>query len=478
VYLSPGHTTIIEPVVVIEGFDYDNTMNWDELYALLNRQELIERLRSLGFDAIVLNFTDAVDYIQRNGFVAVELLQQTEETVPAGTTIAVAGASMGGLIGRYALCYMEAHAMPAAVRTFLAFDSPHNGANIPLGLQYWLAFFADDSPDAAALLAALDTPGARQMLVYHHTDPPGATGESDPLRAQFLADLAAVGDYPDLPRTVAIANGSGAGANEGFAAGEQIILWEYYSFLVDIIGNVWAVPQAGSQQILQGMIDIILLPPDELDVTVAGTRPYDNAPGGWRASMAEMDATPAPYGDIIALYPSHCFIPTVSALAVDTADLFYDIAGDPDLLSHTPFDAVYFPAENQEHVDLTAENAQWFIDEIVQGATGIADDPLAGRDSGVGGIADGMRIDAVCPHPVTASACVRFHLPQAGRASLALYDPAGRRIALLVQGECEAGEREAHWNGLDDRGARVASGMYFLRLVSAGASASRRIVVR
>src|SRR5262249_11088560 len=55
--LAPGHTEIQNPAVVVEGFDLDNTMNWDELYTLLNAQNLLEDLRADGYDCIVLNFT-------------------------------------------------------------------------------------------------------------------------------------------------------------------------------------------------------------------------------------------------------------------------------------------------------------------------------------------------------------------------------------------------------------------------------------
>ena len=81
--------------------------------------------------------------------------------------------------------------------------------------------------------------------------------------------------------------------------------------------------------------------------------------------MAQADSTEAPYGDIVALQPSHCFIPTISALDLATSDLFYDIAGEPDLLAMTPFDAVYFPAENEEHVAITAQNAEQFASHHV-----------------------------------------------------------------------------------------------------------------
>ncbi len=473
VYLAPGHAALTNPVVVAEGFDLDNSMDWDDLYALLNRENLLETLRSRGFDSVVLNFADATDHVQRNAFVVAELLAQVEAAIPEGIDVAVVGASMGGLAARYALAYLESNALPHEARTFISFDSPQAGANIPLGIQYWLAFFADDSPDAAALLAALDSPAARQMLVYHHTEPPGATGESDPLRAGLLADLAAVGGYPPATRKVAIANGSGARIGQGFSAGEQIIRWEYESFLVDITGNVWAVPDASSQVVFHGLIDFILLPADERFVTVGGTRPFDNAPGGSRASMAQMDSTPAPNGDIVALHGSHAFIPTVSALDLATADLFHDIANDPDLLAITPFDAVYFPQANpanQEHVLITAESAAWVIAEIEGGVTGVAAPPLAGPGAAM--------ILSASPNPFDATARIRFALPRAGAARLAVLDAAGRQVAVIRDTLFAAGEHEAIWDGSTATGARASAGVYFLALRGPDFATSRKVVLR
>src|SRR5690606_38003919 len=219
VYLADGHTELTKPVIAVEGFDLDNSLDWDDLYALLNRENLLEDLRADGYDAVVVDFDDAVTFVQRNAFTIVELLQQVDSMVPPGTSVALAGASMGGLCGRYALAYMEHNGIEHHVRTFVSFDSPQNGANIPLGIQYWLYFFADDAEEAAQLLALLNEPAARQMLAYHYTDPPTSTGSADPLRAQLHAELQSLGDYPSQPRLVAVANGSGTQANQGFNAG-------------------------------------------------------------------------------------------------------------------------------------------------------------------------------------------------------------------------------------------------------------------
>jgi hypothetical protein len=455
VYLADTHTSLTQPVVMVEGFDIDNNMNWDELYALLDKENLIETVRADGYDIVVLNFTDATDYIQKNSFALVDLLEKVQAAIDPRMHYVLVGASMGGLCARYALSYMETNAIPHRVNTYISFDTPHEGANIPLGIQYWLDFFQSQSADAAALLASLDRPAARQMLVYHHTTPPGTTGESDSLRADFDADLAALGDFPSIPRKVAMANGSGTMMNQGFNPGDQIIQWEYSGFLVHIIGDIWAVPDGTSTQIFEGLIDPIIGSTSSENVTVSGTSPYDNAPGGWRNSMAQMDSTQAPYGDIVALYDNHCFIPVISALDLATGDLFYDVAGDPSILSITPFDAVYFPAENQPHVDITPENAQWILDEVLHSPTAVASR---------GATPMRATLDQNFPNPFNPSTVIRYTLPRGERVRLSVYDVRGALVATLFDGTRPAGPGEVRWHGTDDNGNRVGSGVYFCRL--------------
>ncbi|MDH3198297.1 MAG: T9SS type A sorting domain-containing protein, partial [Candidatus Krumholzibacteria bacterium] len=466
VYLAPGRTTITQPVVVVEGFDLDDTMNWDELYALLNDEGLVESLRADGYDAVVLNFADATDYMQRNAFVLVALIEQVQAMLPAQARFALVGASMGGLVGRYALAYMETNAIAHRVSLFMTFDSPHAGANIPLGIQYWLDFFSGESADAAFLLSRLDTPAARQMLVYHHTTPPSGSPSADPLRAVFAADLATVGGYPSQPRRVAVANGSATMQNQGFAAGDQIIAWEYNTFLVDITGNVWAVPDGGSTRIFEGLIWVFLIQNESLDVTVSGTLPYDNAPGGSRASMADMDSVAAPYGDIVALHERHCFIPTVSALDLATSDLFYDIAGDPNLLALTPFDAVFFPVGNEPHVDITPENAAWILGEI------------EGMPTAVRAVeAPAARLAQNHPNPFNPQTAIRFALPGAARVTLAVYDARGRHVATLFDDHAGPGEHIVRWDGRGQTRASAPSGVYFCRLVTPWGTLTRKMVL-
>ncbi|HEX7077531.1 MAG TPA: S8 family serine peptidase [Candidatus Eisenbacteria bacterium] len=81
------------------------------------------------------------------------------------------------------------------------------------------------------------------------------------------------------------------------------------------------------------------------------------------------------------------------------------------------------------------------------------------------------------PNPVTASAAMRFTLPADGPARLEVYDVSGRRVRTLADGGLLAGPHLVRWDGRDDRGARLASGVYFARLQSGGDTRSAKVVL-
>ena len=468
VYLAPGHASAVNPVLVIEGFDIDDSMGWDEIYTILSQENVIETLRGQGFDAVVLDFTRATDPIQRNAFVVTELLEQLQAGLAPNTDMVVVGASMGGLVGRYALAYLEAQATPAQVRTFISFDSPHRGANVPLGVQYWVQFYASLSAEAALQRDLLNAPAARQMLVYHFTQPASATASADPLRTQLLLDFAALGDYPQQPRLGAVANGRADGIGQAFAPGAQIVRYEYDSFLVDLRGNIWAVPNGGPTQIFQGLVDYLFGTDLQSNVSVSGAQPYDNAPGGTRASMADMDAIAAPYGDIVALHGTHCFIPTTSALDFDTNNLFHDIAGDANALAQTPFDAIHYAATNQEHVFIDAATAAWLLAEV---------QPLPSSTPPPAAAPQVLVLHPNVPNPFNPSTRLRFELPRSGDCEVAVHDVSGRLIATLWKGHRDAGTHELHWDGRTDTGQLAPSGVYLASVRSGDRRASQRMVM-
>ena len=68
------------------------------------------------------------------------------------------------------------------------------------------------------------------------------------------------------------------------------------------------------------------------------------------------------------------------------------------------------------------------------------------------------------PNPFRDESLIRFSLPNPEHAFLAVWDVAGRKVRTLVDGTMDAGFHESRWNGKDDGGHPLASGIYYLRL--------------
>jgi hypothetical protein len=84
------------------------------------------------------------------------------------------------------------------------------------------------------------------------------------------------------------------------------------------------------------------------------------------------------------------------------------------------------------------------------------------------------------PNPFCASTVVRFSLPSRSPADLRVFDVRGRLVRTLVSsesGELEPGIHTLAWDGRDDSGERVASGMYFTQLAAAGRSATIKTIL-
>jgi hypothetical protein len=68
------------------------------------------------------------------------------------------------------------------------------------------------------------------------------------------------------------------------------------------------------------------------------------------------------------------------------------------------------------------------------------------------------------PNPFNPATKVQFDLPHASRAEVRVYDEMGRLVTRLGGDLMPAGSHSIVWRGTDHRGARVVSGVYFLRL--------------
>jgi len=82
------------------------------------------------------------------------------------------------------------------------------------------------------------------------------------------------------------------------------------------------------------------------------------------------------------------------------------------------------------------------------------------------------------PNPFNPETTIAFSLPEAGTADLAVFNQKGQLVRSLLSGQLlPAGASSLVWDGRDDQGNPVSSGIYFSRLTCAGKSVSRKMVL-
>jgi hypothetical protein len=73
-------------------------------------------------------------------------------------------------------------------------------------------------------------------------------------------------------------------------------------------------------------------------------------------------------------------------------------------------------------------------------------------------------LDQNYPNPFNPSTKISYLLPVASNVTLKIYNLLGQEVATLVQGVIAPGKYQIVWNGTDNAGKALASGMYFYRL--------------
>ncbi|MFT5983040.1 MAG: hypothetical protein ACI9RM_001481 [Ulvibacter sp.] len=400
-----------KPIIVLDGFDPGDSRDIAGLYNSLSfgGQNMADILRSEGFDIVVLNAplytTDGKDidggsdYIQRNAMVLVALIDLLNSQKVGDEELVVLGASMGGLIGRYGLAYMEQNSLPAETRLYISFDSPHRGANIPISLQYLINYLAQQTsdPDAIAIVdGVLNSPAAKEMLYDHLLGHllSGSTFEQDPtlllpvgapnFRDAFQAELDAIG-FPQQVRNVAMVNGSAVGTATG-TPGIEVINTNlnigtgvtadvnlHFTPLASQINNVTTFNSflVGIPVATFGADAQSFATSDGIDASPGGTGDIASALGGAGTT------NPIILAFINALdQEEYSFIPVLSSLAIDNEDNWFatpDIGG----IHNSPFVNTYIPNNNEPHVTVTQASAQFALDEIRNGSLGLVDNDFS-----------------------------------------------------------------------------------------------------
>jgi hypothetical protein len=106
------------------------------------------------------------------------------------------------------------------------------------------------------------------------------------------------------------------------------------------------------------------------------------------------------------------------------------------------------------------------------------DDICAASEAGIDDVARPTKLMMmVKPNPMMDGGTVRFSLPESDRVSLKIYNVQGELVKTLVDRSVEAGSHKIDWNATNNRGNRITSGIYFVRLDTRRGSVVNKVVV-
>ena len=81
------------------------------------------------------------------------------------------------------------------------------------------------------------------------------------------------------------------------------------------------------------------------------------------------------------------------------------------------------------------------------------------------------------PNPFNPSTRIDFNLASAGTVDIKVYDVTGRHVATLLNEYMSAGAHNVTWDGRNDKGGIVASGVYYYSLVTKDETMTRKMVL-
>ncbi|MFF4405700.1 hypothetical protein ACFY2W_33300 [Streptomyces sp. NPDC001262] len=367
VYLSPQHRHLTRPFVFADGFNYGPS----DLPALWNHLNqpyrpvgdgFLDQLLDAGIDVILLGFDARHTHIQANAGVAMACIMRAAQEMPRGEQQIVGGLSMGGVVTRYALAELERTRMDHRTGTYLSYDTPHNGAWIPLVLQQMAHFFEKflpDPPDGGVKLAELLRSPAAQQLLWGWVADDRYSGPvaANRLRQQLLDDLGRLGGFPAIPVKLGVVSGAGNGVGRELPPGEAA----FSSDIPDLVSiEARFQPDFGERQPI-GHMSLQGFGGRRSDTTAVAA--FDGAPGGtFKTFGAITDPLGIPIEDA---YRYSCFVPSVSAVALTEENLEWPHCLGTDISSLAPdryaLDEICCETGNTEHGSVSQQLMEWIL---------------------------------------------------------------------------------------------------------------------
>jgi len=406
-------TTFKKTLIVADAFDPSNIMtDKGKIDIDFFPEYVLNLIGTLGYDIVYVDNKDGLDDIRRNAKLFQEAIEYVNAHKAEGNyENVVLGLSMGGLVARYALKKMENANINHNVCKNISFDSPHRGANVPVGIQamvryienldfniFWVITVAnaaslDDRLSAAIKL--INKPASKQLLIYYMNK---NYNYDNSTHNSFMQEYQSLG-VPQNCQNIAIANGSNNGTtifppySQILSLDSTIHAKDIFSFLYWLVSPAFLLTNYPEMflNIIPGSSDLVIsaqvnaLPNQSVatiydgklilkkklfgfipaQVTMAekvvksasNMLPIDGAPGGMYDATEFLDNGYIKY----LKQKQFCFIATVSALDLKnwqseltsnlsnvSSDTYYYDYG------YSPFENYFYQPINNSHTNILA----------------------------------------------------------------------------------------------------------------------------
>lgn len=170
--LASGHNRIEKPFIVVEGFDprFPSTPKgfWSFESKIANSLFFKNLRDNCNYDIIYIDWENPNEYIQANAYTLISIIKWINEQKAKANSKeknTILGHSMGGIIARYALKTMENKGIKHQTQAYISYDSPHLGANVPLGVLYGYKAVRDWCADKDFLKSIIRNIGGEEYNV-------------------------------------------------------------------------------------------------------------------------------------------------------------------------------------------------------------------------------------------------------------------------------------------------------------------------
>ncbi len=204
----------------------------------VQNSNLLDQLNSNDYDIVYLDYNNGVDDIKRNAKLLEAAIDWVNQHKEKNDINIVMGISMGGLVARYALRDMELNNREHNTIKFISVDSPHKGANVPIGAQAFVRQaqplvllttlvemtigkrLIDDIGFEAIML--LNSPATKQLLTYYVSPD---FNYDNTVHNSFYTEMESMG-FPQKCQNMAVTDGTGNGV-KNFNPWSNILNYTY-----------------------------------------------------------------------------------------------------------------------------------------------------------------------------------------------------------------------------------------------------------